>query len=97
MLQTISVPLQARSYPIWIESGLINKLPKILKPLNQGQNWVICSQQTIYNHYGETLVKSLEHEKFNVESIIYLDGEDAKSLTTVENIYSKFNVEKLKR
>ena len=86
-MQTISVPLQNRSYPIWIENGLINTLPELLKPLNQGQRWVLFSQEEIFNHYGATLVNSLKNDGFNVESIIYPDGEEAKSLTVLEDMY----------
>ena len=86
-MQTISVPLQNRSYPIWIENGLINKLPELLKPLNQDQKWVIFSQEEIFKHCGETLSNSLKNTGFEVESIIYTDGEEAKSLTSLEKMY----------
>ena len=88
-MQTISVPMQNRSYPIWIENGLFNKLPELLKPMNQGQKWVVFSQEEIFNHYGRALVNSLNNSQFNVESIIYPNGEEAKLLTAVENIYSQ--------
>ena len=88
-MQTISVPLQNRSYPLWIEHGLINKLPELLKPLNQDQKWVLFSQEEIFNHYGETFVNNLKNAGFKVESIIYADGEEAKSLTALEDIYSQ--------
>ena len=86
-MQTISVPLQNRSYPIWIENDLINKLPELLKPLNQDQKWVVFSQEKIFNHYGKTLINSLQNAGFSVESIIYSDGEEAKSLTVLGSIY----------
>ena len=65
-MQTISVPLQNRSYPIWIENGLINKLPELLKPLNQKQKWVVFSQEEIFNHFGEKLINSLKNAGFSV-------------------------------
>ena len=86
-MQTISVPLKNRSYPIWIENGLINKLSELLRPLNQDQKWIIFSQEGIFNHYGETLFNSLKNVGFKVESIIYTDGEEAKSLTYLEKMY----------
>jgi len=88
-LQTISVSLQNRSYPIWIENGLIDKLPDLLRPMNQGQNWVIFSQEEIFNNYGETLVNNLQSAGYKVESIIYIDGEEAKLLSALENMYSR--------
>ena len=81
------MPLQNRSYPIWIENGLISKLPELLEPMNQGQAWIVFSQEDIFNHYGETLLNSMKNGGFKVESIIYPDGEKAKSLNVLEGIY----------
>ena len=83
-MQTISVPLQNRSYPIWIENGLINKLPELLKPLNQEQNCVLFSQDVIFYHYGEALFNQLKENHFSIESIPLPKGEDEKSLAELE-------------
>ena len=88
-MQTISVPLQKRSYPIWIENGLFNKLPELCKPLNKEQKWVIFSQDSIFNNYGSILVKNLKNFGFRVELIMLSDGEESKSLSALENIYSQ--------
>jgi len=88
-LQTISVALQKRSYPIWIENGLLTKLPELLKPMNQGQKWVVFSQSEIFNLYGNKLIDDLNSSGFQVEKVILLDGERAKSLSTLEDVYSQ--------
>ena len=88
-MQTISVPLQNRSYPIWIEKGLLTKLPELLKPMNQGQKWVIFSQNEIINLYGNSLYKGLKSAGFQVELVVLPDGEKAKSLNELEGIFSQ--------
>ena len=88
-MQTISVPLQNRSYPIWIENGLLAKLPELLKPMNQGQKWVIFSQDGIFKLYGMELLADLKAAGFNVDTILLPDDEAAKSLSALENVYSK--------
>ena len=88
-MQTISVPLQSRSYPIWIENGLLNTLSELLQPMNQGQKWIIFSQEEIFNNYGETLVNNLSNAGFNVDSMMHLDGEQAKSLSSLEPMFSQ--------
>ena len=88
-LQTISVALQKRSYPIWIENELLTKLPELLKPMNQGQKWVVFSQSEIFNLYGNKLIDDLNSSGFQVEKVILLDGERAKSLSTLEDVYSQ--------
>ena len=88
-MQSISVPLQNRSYPIWIENGLLAKLPELLKPMNQGQKWVIFSQNEIFNLYGDSLLGELKSNSFQIEKFILPDGENAKSLSALEGIFSQ--------
>ena len=88
-MQTISVPLQNRSYPIWIEKGLLTNLPELLKPMNQGQKWVIFSQNEIISLYGNSLCKGLKSAGFQVELVVLPDGEKAKSLNELEEIFSQ--------
>ena len=88
-MQTISVPLQNRSYPIWIEKGLLTNLPELLKPMNQGQKWVIFSQNEIISLYGNSLCRGLKSAGFQVELVVLPDGEKAKSLNELEGIFSK--------
>ena len=88
-MQTISVPLQNRSYPIWIEKGLLTNLPELLKPMNQGQKWVIFSQNEIISLYGNSLCKGLKSAGFQVEIVVLPNGEKAKSLNELEGIFSQ--------
>lgn len=88
-MQSISVPLQNRSYPIWIENGLLAKLPELLKPMNQNQKWVIFSQNEIISLYGNNLRESLKSAGFQVELVVLPDGEKAKSLSALEGIFSQ--------
>ena len=88
-MQSISVPLQNRSYPIWIENDLQAKLPELLKPMNQNQKWVIFSQNEIISLYGNNLRESLKSAGFQVELVVLPDGEKAKSLSALEGIFSQ--------
>ena len=88
-MKTISVPLQNRSYPIWIENGLLKTLPELLQPLNLGQIWVIFSQEEIYSHYGNIINDSLQSGGFKTIYIPLSEGEDAKSFSTMENVFSQ--------
>jgi 3-dehydroquinate synthase len=88
-MQTISVALQKRSYPIWIENGLLPKLPELLKPMNRGQKWVVFSQNEIISLYGNTLCEGLKSAGFQVELVVLADGEKAKSLSALDGIFSQ--------
>ena len=60
-----------------------------MKPMNQGQKWVVFSQNEIFNLYGNKLIDDLNSSGFQVEKVILLDGERAKSLSTMEDVYSQ--------
>ena len=87
-MPTISVPLQKRSYPIWVDNGLLSRIPKLLKPMDQGQKWVMFSQWNIYDLYGDRLIGALEAQGFDVEKISIGDGEQAKTLSEVQRLFS---------
>ena len=57
--------------------------------MNQGQKWILFSQDGIFNKYGELLISHLIESQFDVESILLPNGEIAKSLSEVEDIYSR--------
>ena len=78
-MKTISVPLQAKSYPIWIENELLKKIPELLRPMNRGQTWVIFSQDEIYQKHGYAMHEALKSADYKVEFIPLPNGEEAKS------------------
>ena len=51
-MKKITVDLKSRSYPIYIEPGLVKKIPSYLSEYNKGQKWVIISQQNIMEIIG---------------------------------------------
>ena len=87
-MQTISVPLQSRSYPIWIDNGILKTLPELLQPMNQGQVWVIFSQEGIFSQHGHTIEDALQSRGFKTTYIQMPEGEEAKSLTSMAKAFS---------
>ena len=67
----------------------MKKLSELLAPMNQGQKWVIFSQDEIFRLYGNELLDDLKAAGFNVDTILLPDGEAAKSLSALEDVYSQ--------
>ena len=88
-MKTISVPLGKRSYPIWIESGLLKKITDLLNPMNTENQWVIVTQESIQTHYGNTLLQQLKDAGFNAELVTIPNGEEAKSIREFEKLQRK--------
>ena len=88
-MKKIKVALKSRSYNISIESGLLNKIPKILKVFNRGQKWVLITQEKLMSLYGKGLVQNLALINFDISTIILPDGESIKSIREFERICLK--------
>ncbi len=88
-MQTISVPLGKRSYPIWVDEGLQQKLPELLKSMNTGQKWIIFTHPTIKTLFGQHIFDNLKSSGFDVHLIEIPEGENSKSLESINRIYSQ--------
>ena len=96
-MKTISIPLGKRSYPVWVQQGLFNKITDLLKPMNMGNKWFIITQDKIKTLYGNELQKKLKNSGFNVKILSIPNGEKTKSLKEFENLHQqllKFNCDR---
>ena len=84
-LQTLTVDLGDRSYPIYIGSGLLDQ-PQLLTPHIPGRQILVVSNETVAPLYLERVLKSLTD--FQVKTVILPDGEQYKTLDTVNTIYT---------
>lgn len=88
-MQQIPVDFGARAYSILIDSGLLRAHPQTLQSWNHGQQWVMITQRSLYQRYGESLEQSLILAGFKVTTLVIPTGETAKSIQQVEILYSK--------
>jgi len=92
-MKILNVPLGDRSYPIYIGSNLLENRELILKHTPSKQLLVVTNE-TVAPLYLETVLRSLPSN--TVESVILPDGEQFKTIDTVNRIYNvllekKFN------
>ena len=83
-MQTLTVELGSRSYPIYIGENLLSRTDLITAHINS-QRVVIISNETVAPLYLEQLKLSLT--EFNCQEIILPDGEQYKNATTLESIF----------
>jgi len=88
-MRTIKVNIKENPYSIHIESGLIKKIPLILSEQNQGQKWIIITQTNLQKLYGQALFDSLYGLGFNVNMLTIPLGENAKTISQIENLYNE--------
>ena len=85
-MQTLTVDLAERSYPIYIGENILSQSACLL-PHITGRDVVIISNQTIAPVYLDHLCQSL-HSK-HIHKIILPDGEKFKNLATVSSIFDQ--------
>lgn len=84
-MQTLTVELEDRSYPIYIGAGLLNK-PELLTPFIKGQSTVTVSNETVAPIYMETVQQNLVGLK-NAQ-VVLPDGERFKTLEVLNQIFT---------
>ena len=85
-MKTLSVPLGARSYPIYIGSGLLEQEQLFTQHI-PGRQVLVVTNDTVAPLYLEACLKSLA--QFHCETIILPDGEQYKNLDTLNLIFDK--------
>ena len=87
-MKTVHVGLGKRSYKILIESGLLERLPRLLSKFGVGKQVFLVANQTVFQMFGSGLFRALSEHDFQVQEILIPDGERHKNLETVEGVYS---------
>ena len=85
-METLTVGLDERSYPIHIARGLMDRADLLL-PYMQGRRVAIVSNTTVAPLYLEKLQATLRVNGIDAVSIILPDGEQYKNAETMEQIY----------
>lgn len=83
-MKTLTVELGERSYPIYIGSGLIGQ-DELISQHIPGRQVMIVSNVTVAPLYLEQLQSQLQD--YDVETVILPDGEQYKTLESVNSIY----------
>lgn len=86
-MEKITVTLGERSYPITIAAGLFND-PASFMPLKAGEQVMLVTNQTLAPLYLDRVRKVLEQSGVVVDQVILPDGEQYKSLTVLDQVFS---------
>ncbi|GAB4126321.1 MAG: hypothetical protein Fur0040_08910 [Sideroxydans sp.] len=85
-MQTLTVGLAERSYPIHIGQGLLDR-PELLMPYLPRGRAVIVSNETVAPLYLEWLAQGLRQRGVETDGIVLPDGEQYKSAASLDTIY----------
>jgi 3-dehydroquinate synthase len=85
-LQTVTIALGERSYPIHIGAGLIRD-PASFEAVPRSALAVVVSNTTVAPLYAEALMRSLRQRHRQVELIVLPDGEAHKDWPTLQTLF----------
>lgn len=83
----LSVDLGERTYPIHCGAGLLEQTGLLLKPLKLAESCLVVSNPTVAGLYWSGLEESLQATGFKPQLALTPDGEEAKTLKVVAELY----------
>lgn len=89
MIEQITVPLGNRSYPILIGADILPVLGEKLKEINFPRRVAVVSNPAISQLYGATVRDSLASAGIACLEILLPDGEEFKTLQSLETVYDE--------
>ena len=97
MTSVINVNLPQQGYEIAIAPGSLEALGEKMSSLKLGKKVLLVSNPTIFKHYGEKAIASLQAAGFEVASCILPAGERFKNLNSIQKIYDSALENRLER
>jgi len=88
-MNRIKVDLGERSYPVFVGTGIINKLAEILALYGKQKKYVIITDEHVQKLYAGPLVKHLEKNGFVAVLFAVPVGEKSKSMKIYEQVLNK--------
>ena len=96
-MQTITVPLGARTYPVHIERGLLHRLgPMLLDALGPCAVMIVTDDH-VAPLYLKQLRDSLEEAGFTADAVVLPHGEQTKCLASLAELYDRLCAANLTR
>jgi 3-dehydroquinate synthase len=93
-MNTLQVDLGDRSYPIYIEAGLLNQADWVRKHI-RAQQVLVLTNETVAPLYLATLMNHLEG--YSAETVVLPDGEQYKTLEYLNRIFDQLLTKKFSR
>jgi 3-dehydroquinate synthase len=88
-MEKIRVELAERSYNIYIGSGILDGLGDRLTLFNFSPKIAMVSNPTVLPLYGKRVADSIRKAGFNLLTVTIPDGEEFKTLSSLQHIYDE--------
>jgi 3-dehydroquinate synthase len=96
-MRTVDVPLEGRSYPIFIGSDLLAQVGTLCAKLQLGTRCAIISDRNVAPRYAKKTMAALRSSGFEPVLITVPAGENSKRLDVVQTCYDQLAKHRLER
>jgi 3-dehydroquinate synthase len=96
-MQTLSVSLGDRSYPIYVGDGILVRAGEFLAQAGLNGKVAIISSPTVAQLYLDPIHEALTHAGFEVTPVLVPDGEEHKDLKSLASIYDRLIADRFDR
>jgi 3-dehydroquinate synthase len=96
-MQSLTVNLGERSYPIQVGAGLLERAGEALRQAGLRGKVAVVTNPVVAELYLERLNKALGREGFEITSVLVPEGEEHKTLKSLAAIYEKLIAGRLER
>ena len=96
-MQTLTVNLGDRSYPIFVGSGLLLRAGELLQQAGLRGKVAVITNPTVAQLYLDATSEALTSAGFQVIPVLVPDGEDHKDLKSLAAIYDRLIADRLER
>ena len=96
-MQSLSVNLGDRSYPIHVGDGILSQVGDFLQQLGLERKVAVITNPTVAQLYLDTVHESLNDAGFDVLPVLVPDGEQHKDLRSLSVIYDRLIADRVDR
>jgi len=96
-MQSLTVNLGERAYPIYVGAELLSQVGEFLKQAGLSGKIAVVTSPTIAQLYLDPVHEALKESGFDVVSVLVPDGEEHKNLTSLALIYDRLIAERFER
>ncbi len=96
-MQTLTVNLGDRSYPIHVGAGLLERAGELLQQAGVRGKVAVVTNPTVAQLYLDPIHEALTNAEFEVTPILVPDGEEHKNLKSLVSIYDRLISERFER
>jgi 3-dehydroquinate synthase len=96
-MQTLTVNLGDRAYPIFVGAGLLPQIGEFLKRAGLHGKVAVLTNPTVAQLYLDTICEALTDSGLEALPVLVPDGEEHKNLQTLASIYDRLMAERFER